>query len=101
MRRGVLVAAAGAVALALLLLWRLLPTEDRTAERIERRAGLDLVVACNEPAGGRVQFAVGDVRRANARVGSGVAALASVLEARRDGFVCRWDGVEPPTLARD
>jgi hypothetical protein len=95
-----LLAAAGA--LALLLLWRFLPTdEDRTAERIERRAGLDLVAACNEAAGGRVQFVAGDVRRATTGPADGVATLASALEARRDGVVCRWNGVEPPTLARD
>ncbi len=104
MRRGVLIAA-GALALALALaalrLWGSLPNgEEEEARRIERRAGLDLVAACNEAAGGRVRFAAADVRRGPADAGDGVVALASVLEARRDGVVCRWNGVDAPTLVK-
>ncbi len=103
-RRGVLLAA-GAAALLLLLIWLFLPRgEDETAARIERGAGRDLVAACNEAvaaAGGRVRFSAGDVRRATIEIPNGVVALASLLEARRDGLVCRWNGVDPPAIARE
>ncbi|WP_363349710.1 hypothetical protein [Methylocystis echinoides] len=99
-RRGVYLAA-GAAALILLLLWLFLPVrEEDVAGRIERSAGFDLVAACNEAAGGRARFAPGDVRQTPAETPHGVVALASVLEARRDGLICRWNGVDPPTILR-
>ncbi|MEK4033582.1 hypothetical protein WOC76_16150 [Methylocystis sp. IM3] len=100
-RRGVLFLAAGAAAL-LLLLWFFWPAgEDETATLIERGAGHDLVAACNAAANGRVRFTPGDVRRASAEIPNGVVAFASMLEARRDGLVCRWNGVDPPAIARE
>ncbi len=103
-RRGVFLTA-GAAALLSLLLWLFWPGgEDGTAALIERGAGRDLVAACNDAvaaAGGRVTFFAADVRRAPAEAPNGVVALASMLEARRDGLVCRWNGVDPPAIARE
>lgn len=102
-RRGLFLAA-GAITL-LLLLWLYLPGgEEETARPIERLAGLDLVAACNgaaEARSGRVRFVAADVRPAQGEAPDGVAALASMLEARRDGLICRWNGIDPPTLARE
>lgn len=102
--RRVLVAA-GAV-LALLLAWFLWPQgEDQTVAPIARRARLDLVAACNQAAeasGKTTRFAPQDIsaRVEMAEAENGVAALVSVFEARRDGVVCKWNGIDPATIAR-
>ncbi|MGJ0506651.1 MAG: hypothetical protein ACR652_05840 [Methylocystis sp.] len=92
-------------ALALMALWFFLPWGgEETAVRIARRAGLDLVEACNkaaEAAGAPERFSAADVLPARLAEGQGgVVAMVSALEARRDGLTCRWDGVEPAALAR-
>jgi hypothetical protein len=89
----------------LAILWRLIPHEDDTAARLTRHAGFDLVTACNEAAaaeGEPERFTVADVRPiGDLREGPGrVAVLASALEARHGGLSCRWDGIDPPSLAR-
>ncbi len=93
--------------LALILLWFFIPSAPNdTAARIERRAGLDLIEACNEAAlaaGAPARFAASDVLppRQEATEGPGrVAVLVSTLEARRDGFSCRWDGIEGARVTR-
>ncbi|PPD45514.1 MAG: hypothetical protein CTY15_03775 [Methylocystis sp.] len=93
------------VVLALLLAWRLFPREDDAVAPIARRARLDLVAACNqaaEAAGASVRFAPQDVAAGveSVEAESGVAALVSVFEARRDGLICRWNGIDPATLMR-
>jgi hypothetical protein len=89
----------------LAILWRLIPHEDDTATRLTRHAGFDLIAACNEAAeaeGEPERFTAADVHPLNdLREGPGhVAVLASVLEARHGGLSCRWDGIDPPSLAR-
>lgn len=93
--------------LALILLWFFIPgAPNDTAARIERRAGLDLVEACNEAAvaaGAPARFTASDVLppRQEPMEGPGrVAVLVSTLEARRGGFSCRWDGIEGARLTR-
>jgi hypothetical protein len=97
-----LAAAAGAV----LLLWLFLPkTEDEAARRIEGRAKSELVEACNEAAAGSglaIRFTVADVvapHREAVDTASGVATLASILQARRDGRLCVWNGIDRATIA--
>jgi hypothetical protein len=71
---------------------------------IERRARRDFVEACNEAGasmGARARFRPQDVAVAQVEAEAGVAALVSVLEARRAGWRCRWNGADPATLARD
>ena len=92
-------------AVALLLLWRLVPRDADTAARLTRGAGFDLVAACNGAAAAEnapERFALADVGPAqDAPDGQGrVAALASALEARHGGLACRWDGIAPPKLNR-
>jgi hypothetical protein len=104
MGRRLLVAVA--VILALFLAWRLVPREEEAVAPIARRARLDLLAACNQAAeasGVTVRFAPQDIaaRVETVEAESGVAALVSVFEARRDGLVCKWDGVDPATLMRD
>ena len=94
-----------AAAAALALLWRLFPPEEDTKSRLTRHAGVDLVAACNDAAaqaGEAVRFTAEDVRPIeNLHEGrGGVAVLVSVLEARRGGLACRWDGIDAPTLTR-
>jgi hypothetical protein len=96
-----------AAALALVALWFFAPMggED-IAIRIERRAGLDLVEACNRAAaeaGAPERFSASDVLPARLEMADGqggVVALVSALEARRDGLTCRWDGVELARITR-
>lgn len=92
-------------ALALFALWFFLPRDDvETAVRIERRAGRDLVAACNRAAaeaGAAERFSAADVLPARLEEGpGGVVALVSALEARRDGLSCHWDGIEEARLTR-
>lgn len=94
------------VAAALVALWRLIPQEDDTAERLTRGAGLDLVAACNEAAeaeGAEERFTAEDVHPLEKlHEGPGhVAVLASLLEARHGDLSCRWDGIEDPVLSRN
>jgi hypothetical protein len=94
------------IAGALLLAWFLFPKgEDETVTRIEGRARRDLIEACNQAAaraGMRLRFVADDIRAlaldAAATQGD-VVALVSVLEARREGSRCRWNGIDPATLA--
>lgn len=99
--------AAGILAL-IFLVWRLIVSDtDETAARIEGAAGRDLVTACNQAAaaaGATARFTAADVARSQRAPGDGqggVVALASILEARHDGVLCRWNGIDPPTLARE
>lgn len=101
-------AAAGAAALALLLVWFLAQRgEDEAARRIERRARIDLLGACNQAAlasGERVRFQPEDIAAGREELlgrDDGVATLVSAFEARRDGLVCKWNGIEPATISRD
>lgn len=89
--------------LALIALWFFRPGAEETAAPIERRAGLDLVAACNEAAaeaGAPQRFSPADVLpdRLEPAEGPGVVTLASRLEARRDGLTCHWDGIDAPRL---
>lgn len=101
--RGILLAAGAA---ALLLAWLFFPRDagDGPAP-IERRARHDLIEACNRSAAitGRAErFASGDVapsRLVAADAQGGVVALVSVLEARRGGLLCRWNGIDPATIS--
>jgi hypothetical protein len=93
--------------LALIALWFFITgAPNDTATRIERRAGLDLVEACNEAAvaaGAPERFSVADVLPPKLEPAEGpgrVAVLVSTLEARRGGFSCRWDGIEGARLTR-
>ncbi len=93
--------------LALLALWFFMPSApNNTAARIERRAGLDLVTACNAAAvaaGAPERFSAADVLPPKLEPTEGpgrVAVLVSTLEARRDGLSCHWDGIEGARLTR-
>jgi hypothetical protein len=102
-KRGVLMAL---VAVALLAAWFLFPREEEgTAARIEGRARLDLIDACNQAAaavGMTAPFVARDIaaiRLEKTDAQSGVVALVSVFEARRDGLRCRWNGIDPATIS--
>jgi hypothetical protein len=104
MKRAALLLAA--VAAALLLLRLSFPKrEEEAVQRIETRAKSDLVDACNLAAaevGLSVRFTVADVaapRRETFETASGVATLASILQARRDGQLCAWNGIDSATVA--
>jgi hypothetical protein len=95
-----------ALAAAAFLLWLFIPmTEEEPAGRIEGRAKSELVDACNEAAvdsGLALRFTVADVvapRREAIETPSGVATLASLLQARRDGRLCGWNGIDPARIA--
>lgn len=97
-----------ALAIALLLLWLFAPRpEDEAGQRIEGRAKIELVDACNQAAadsGRAVRFTTSDVvapRREAVETASGVALLASILQARRDGQLCAWNGIDPATITED
>jgi len=103
-RRLVLLAAAGAAA-ALLLFWFFVPKgEDVALAPIAGRARHDLAEACNQVAAAAARaerFTVEDVaptRLDEAQAQGGVVALVSVLEARRGGLICRWNGADPATI---
>jgi hypothetical protein len=96
-----------AFAAALLLLWLLSPKRDEEAvRRIEGRARSDLVEACNQAAaeaGLDIRFTLADVaapRREAIEAASGVALLASVLQASRDGALCAWNGIDAATITQ-
>jgi hypothetical protein len=96
------------LALAALMAWRLWPSREEAARtHIESRAREEIVAACNaaaEAAGLGVRFDVADVAapaRDVVETRSGVALLASVLRARREGTTCAWDGIEAATLTRE
>jgi hypothetical protein len=97
---------AATVAAVLLLVWLLIPRpEEEAARRIESRAKSDLVEACNlaaVEAGLALRFTIADVvapRRDAVETTAGVATLASVLRARRNGRICAWNGIDPATIA--
>lgn len=94
---------AAGVAAALLLAWLFWPKAEDGAAPIERRARLDLVGACNQAAaasGATTRFAPEDVssRLEATEAEGGVVALVSVFEARRDGLLCKWSGLDPATI---
>ncbi len=90
----------------MLLVWLLIPKpEEEAARRIESHAKSGLVEACNQAAaeaGLALRFTIADViapRREAVETTAGVATLASVLRAHRDGRLCVWDGIDPATIA--
>jgi hypothetical protein len=96
-----------ALAAALLLAWLLVPRgADETVTRIEGRARRDLIEACNESAaaaGMTLRFVAGDIRVValdTSNAPGDVVALVSILEARRKGARCRWNGIDPATVTR-
>lgn len=100
-RWGVLLALA---AVATLLIWLLVPKDEiRPLAPIEGRARGDLLEACNQAAaaaGRPERFSPADVTTRVEEVGAqgGVVALVSVLEARRGGLICRWNGADAATI---
>lgn len=93
------------LAIGLLLLRLFAPrSEDEAGRRIEGRAKIELVDACNQAAadsGRAVRFTTSDVaapRSEAVETASGVALLASILQARREGLLCAWDGIDPATI---
>lgn len=96
-----------ALAIALLLLWLFAPRQEEAGQRIEGRAKIELVEACNlaaADAGRALRFTIADVvapRREAVETASGVALLSSILQARREGQLCVWNGIDPATIAAD
>ncbi|BDV35438.1 hypothetical protein [Methylocystis iwaonis] len=97
-----------ALAIALLLLWLFAPRpEEEAGRRIEGRAKIELIEACNQAAadtGRAIRFTTADVvapAKEAVETASGVALLASILQARRAGQLCAWNGIDPATITAE
>ena len=80
-----------------------MPIADADMKAIQGRAIGEILAACNATIlsdGGVAQFLPGDIATRPNPPGDAVSPFVSILEVRRNGFLCQWDGVNPAQVMR-
>ena len=79
------------------------PMADADKNAIQGRAIGEILTECNATIpvdSGIAQFLPDDIATRPNPPGDGVSPFVSILEVRRNGFVCQWDGVNSAQVTR-
>ena len=79
------------------------PVDGVEKEVIQGKATSEILAACNAAAttaGAGSLFGPEDVKPHKAPPPEGVSALVSTLEVSKNGFACRWDGINAAQVTR-